>query len=132
MARLRVSGFHNPLILIRAFLLYRAFYTVAWAGTFSWAAGYKNFFDIVRGKGEYKAAKEMVKILAQLSWFFKLRKKLERGYEETLDYFDSIGEVDQVIGLHIWSTLPKGEILLIPDSVLSGGTGFTCKIKGTG
>lgn len=63
---------------------------------------------------------------------FQVAEEIGKGYEEVLDYFDSIGGVDQVIGLHIWSTLPKGEILLIPDSVFAGGTGFTCTVKGRG
>ena len=37
-----------------------------------------------------------------------------------------------MIGLHIWSTLPAGEILLIPGSVFAGGTGFTCRVNGQG
>ncbi len=63
---------------------------------------------------------------------FQVAEEIGKGYEEILEYFDSIGGVDRVIGLHIWSTLPQGEILLIPGSVFAGGTGFTCKINGRG
>ena len=63
---------------------------------------------------------------------FQVSEENGMGYEEILDYFESIGGVDRVIGLHIWSTLPAGEILLIPESVFAGGTGFTCRINGQG
>lgn len=47
---------------------------------------------------------------------FQVSEENGMGYQEILDYFESIGGVDRVIGLHIWSTLPAGEILLIPGS----------------
>ena len=34
--------------------------------------------------------------------------------------------------LHIWSTLPEGEILLIPNSVFAGGVGYDLTVKGEG
>ena len=64
--------------------------------------------------------------------FFQVAEEVGKGVEEALAYFDTIGGVDQVIGLHIWSTMPEGEILLIPDAVFAGGSGFECKIHGQG
>lgn len=63
---------------------------------------------------------------------FQSAEEIGLGYKEVIEYLDSIGGVDQVIGLHIWSTLPEGEILLIPESVFAGGNGFTCTVKGSG
>ena len=64
--------------------------------------------------------------------FFQVAEEIGKGVEEALAYFEAIGGVDQVIGLHIWSTMPEGEILLIPDAVFAGGSGFECKIHGQG
>ena len=63
---------------------------------------------------------------------FQVAEETGFGYKEVLDYFDSIGGVDSVIGLHIWSTLPEGEILLIPNSVFAGGVGYDLTVKGEG
>ena len=35
-------------------------------------------------------------------------------------------------GLHIWSAIPEGEILLIPGSVFAGGKGYELKVIGQG
>ena len=63
---------------------------------------------------------------------FQAAEEVGKGVEEALRYLDSIGGVDQVIGLHIWSTMPEGEILLIPGAVFAGGSGFECRIHGQG
>lgn len=63
---------------------------------------------------------------------FQVAEEIGKGVEEAIDYIEKNGGADQVIGLHIWSTLPEGEILLIPDSVFAGGSGFECKIHGQG
>lgn len=63
---------------------------------------------------------------------FQVAEETGKGYQEVLDYFKSIGGVDGVAGLHIWSTLPEGEILLIPGSVFAGGMGYHVKISGQG
>lgn len=63
---------------------------------------------------------------------FQVAEETGFGYKEVLEYFDSIGGVDSVIGLHIWSTLPEGEMLLIPGSVFAGGKGYDLKVLGQG
>ena len=63
---------------------------------------------------------------------FQVAEETGFGYQEVLDYFDSIGGVDSVIGLHIWSAIPEGEILLIPGSVFAGGLGYNLKVLGQG
>ena len=63
---------------------------------------------------------------------FQVAEETGFGYQEVLDYFDSIGGVDAVTGLHIWSAIPEGEILLIPGSVFAGGKGYELKVIGQG
>lgn len=63
---------------------------------------------------------------------FQSAEEIGKGYEEILEHLEADGGVDQMIGLHIWSTLPAGEILLIPGSVFSGGSAFICRVNGQG
>lgn len=63
---------------------------------------------------------------------FQSAEEIGLGYQEVLDYLERTGGVDQLIGLHIWSTLPAGEVLLIPGSVFAGGNGFDITVKGQG
>ena len=63
---------------------------------------------------------------------FQVAEETGCGYQEVLDYFDSIGGVDAVTGLHIWSAIPEGQILLIPGSVFAGGKGYDLKVIGQG
>ncbi len=63
---------------------------------------------------------------------FQVAEETGFGYQEVLDYFDSTGGVDAVAGLHIWSDVPEGEILLLPGSIFAGGVGYTVHIHGQG
>lgn len=63
---------------------------------------------------------------------FQSAEEIGLGYQEILEYLERTGGIDQVIGLHIWSTLPEGEILLIPGSVFAGGSVFHITVKGQG
>ncbi len=63
---------------------------------------------------------------------FQAAEETGHGTQEALEYFDSIGGIDQIIGLHIWSEFEEGEILLLPGSVMAGGHGIAFHIKGMG
>lgn len=63
---------------------------------------------------------------------FQVAEEIGGGYQEVLDYFEKIGGVDGIIGLHIWSAIPEGQILLYPGAVFAGGLGYTAKITGKG
>lgn len=63
---------------------------------------------------------------------FQAEEEIGEGHEEVLEYLESIGGVDQVIGLHIWSDIPEGEILLLPEAVFGGVKGFICTVTGSG
>ncbi len=63
---------------------------------------------------------------------FQAAEEVGLGVEEVLEYFEKTGGVDQIIGLHIWSTIPEGEILLHPGAVFAGGRSFECNIHGQG
>lgn len=63
---------------------------------------------------------------------FQVAEETGFGFQEVLDYFESIGGVDGVIGLHIWSAIPEGQIMLIPREVFAGAIGFIVEIEGRG
>lgn len=63
---------------------------------------------------------------------FQSAEEIGLGVEEALSYLDRTGGVDTVIGLHIWSAIPEGEVLLIPGAVFAGGRGFICEVHGQG
>ena len=63
---------------------------------------------------------------------FQVAEEIGLGHEEVLAYFRDIGGVDAVIGLHIWSLIPEGEILLLPGPILAGVMSYTVTIKGRG
>lgn len=63
---------------------------------------------------------------------FQVAEETGGGYQEVLAYFETIGGVDAVIGLHIWSAIPEGQILLYPGAVFAGASGYTVNINGTG
>lgn len=63
---------------------------------------------------------------------FQVAEERGGGYQEALDYFETIGGIDAIIGLHIWSGIPQGEILLIPGAVFAGAFGFSVDVRGKG
>lgn len=63
---------------------------------------------------------------------FQAAEELGVGHREVLDYLDKNGGVDEVIGLHVWSAIPEGEILLIPENVFAGTSKFVCRVIGSG
>lgn len=63
---------------------------------------------------------------------FQVAEETGHGVQEVLEYIERTGGVDQIIGQHIWSTLPEGEVLLIPDAVFAGAEPFEFKIHGQG
>lgn len=63
---------------------------------------------------------------------FQVAEEVGGGSDEVLEYFDAIGGIDGVIGLHIWSTIPEGQILLLPGTVFAGGKSYDVTIHGRG
>lgn len=69
----------------------------------------------------------------KIIFIFQAAEEIGLGYKEVLDYLEKLPyQIDQIIGLHIWSTLPNGEILLIPQAVFAGGYGWDITVKGEG
>lgn len=63
---------------------------------------------------------------------FQVAEETGFGYQEVLDYFESIGGIDGIIGLHIWSAIPEGQILLLPECIFAGAKGFNVEVTGKG
>lgn len=63
---------------------------------------------------------------------FQVAEETGYGYQEALDYFESIGGIDGIAGLHIWNAIPEGEILLLPGPIFAGGEGLYVNIHGQG
>ncbi len=63
---------------------------------------------------------------------FQSAEEIGLGAKEILEHLDQIGGVDQVIALHIWGSIPEGEIMLIPGSCMAGSDGFIININGKG
>lgn len=62
---------------------------------------------------------------------FQVSEENGQGYQEALEYFETKG-IDGFAGLHIWSALPEGDILLIPGTVFAGGYSWKINIHGQG
>lgn len=63
---------------------------------------------------------------------FQAGEEIGLGHTEVLDYLEKTGGTDQVIGLHIWNTVPSGELLILPGGIFGGARPFRCHIKGKG
>jgi len=63
---------------------------------------------------------------------FQPAEEIGQGHQEVLEYFRSVLRPDAVIGLHIWSQIPQGQILLLPGPVFAGVTSYTVTIHGRG
>lgn len=63
---------------------------------------------------------------------FQAAEERGKGVDEVLAYFETHGGPDRVLGLHIWSALSNGELLLLPGTIFSGLIGFECRIHGKG
>lgn len=76
--------------------------------------------------------KNIDKINGTVKLIFQAAEERSLGIQEVLDYFDKNNGLDEVIGIHIWSAIPSGEVLLIPDAVFSGNGVIDYKITGQG
>lgn len=72
------------------------------------------------------------KLCGTVKCVFQAAEEIGGGYKEVLDYLAKTGGADGVIGLHIWSAILEGQILLIPGSVFAGGKGYFVNIRGKG
>ena len=63
---------------------------------------------------------------------FQVAEEIGLGHQEVIDHLDAVGGADGMIGLHIWSGLPEGEILLLPKAVFAGCHGFAVELTGQG
>lgn len=72
------------------------------------------------------------RLSGRVVFLFQAAEEISQGHEEAIRYLDSIGGVDAIIGLHLWSWIPEGEILLIPGAVFAGGGNYEITLKGQG
>lgn len=83
--------------------------------------------------GVAKAITQLKKNLqGTIKLVFQSGEEVGKGASEIIDHLEKTCKVDEVIALHIWSTLDEGEILLIPKAVFAGGQSFSVKVSGKG
>ncbi len=72
------------------------------------------------------------KIDGVVKLIFQAAEERSQGIQQVLDYFEENQAPDEVIGIHIWSAIDAGEVLLIPEAVFSGNGIIDYKIIGQG
>ncbi|MFI3231655.1 MAG: M20 family metallopeptidase, partial [bacterium] len=72
------------------------------------------------------------KIDGTIKLIFQAAEERSQGIQQVLDYFEETQAPDEVIGIHIWSGIEAGEVLLIPEAVFSGNGIIDYKIIGQG
>lgn len=82
------------------------------------------------------AAKALSRLREQLHgtvyFLFQPAEETGGGADEILKFLDARGGVDQIIGLHIWGSVPSGEIVLLPGIVFAGGCAISFRVNGRG
>jgi len=64
--------------------------------------------------------------------FFQPAEEIGQGHTEALEWLERRGGAGAVFGLHIWSLLPEGELLLLPGAVFAGLMSYVVTITGRG
>ena len=64
--------------------------------------------------------------------FFQPAEEIGQGHQEALDWLERRGGAGAVFGLHIWSLLPEGELLLLPGAVFAGVMSYIVTLTGRG
>lgn len=72
------------------------------------------------------------KLSGTVKLIFQAAEEAGGGIKEVIDYINADGGIDQVIGTHIWSDIPAGEILLRPEAIFAGSGRVFYKIIGKG
>ncbi len=63
---------------------------------------------------------------------FQSAEECGSGAQETIDYLDSIGGVDQAIGLHIWGSIPSGTLAVMHGACMAGSVRYKIDVQGRG
>jgi amidohydrolase len=63
---------------------------------------------------------------------FQSAEEVGGGALEIVKYLRSKGSVGRAVSLHIWSSVPAGEIILLPGAAMSGLFAFDVMFKGQG
>lgn len=72
------------------------------------------------------------KIAGTIKLVFQTEEEIGKGHKEVIEHLDKDGGLDHIIGLHIWSNVPSGEILLLPESIFAGLGEIKYTISGAG
>ena len=63
---------------------------------------------------------------------FQTAEEENSGAQQMVAYLKENGGVDQAIGLHIWPSVPAGQIVLMPDRCMAGCIGYHVDLTGEG
>jgi len=95
------------------------------------ACGHDGHTAIVLGLATL-LAKHRDALRGEVRFFFQHAEELSPGGAEEMVQQGVMTNVDQVIGLHLWSTMPYGRIGLISGAAMASPDTFQCQIIGRG
>jgi len=95
------------------------------------ACGHDGHTSIVLGLVTL-LARHRESLRGEVRFFFQHAEEVSPGGAEAMVQYGVMDGVEQVIGLHLWSTLPVGRIGLISGPAMAAPDTFQCHIIGTG
>ncbi|MCA0374694.1 MAG: amidohydrolase [Gemmatimonadetes bacterium] len=95
------------------------------------ACGHDGHTAILLGLATRLAARADT-LAGTVRFFFQHAEELAPGGGEAMVQAGVMDGVDQVIGLHLWATLPVGQIALIPGPAMASPDNFHCQVIGAG
>lgn len=72
------------------------------------------------------------KFSGTVKFLFQVAEEIGKGCDEIIEYLKKDNKDYIFGGLHIWSTIEEGEIVLLPGAIFAGGCGFNIDIVGRG
>lgn len=71
-------------------------------------------------------------LCGKVVFLFQYGEEVGRGAMEALTYLKGLERVDAVLGVHVMSDIPTGQIMVCSGAVMAGSTGFQLEVNGSG